>query len=169
MSLAVAAWSTEVLGYPQADGYAMQPAPVFSSFPVAAGPSRYEQDRSLNINVVPIRFLFTQGQLGYFEIFYFRTLNSGLYWFSMPLLTSIGTKTFDVHITDEGFRSRMLGGREKPYLNYWEVSFNLEYILTGDSMVPLPGAIIRSPITIAPDSIFSIASATDIIQASAVI
>jgi hypothetical protein len=115
------------LGYAECDGYKPHLNPVFKGTVVASGGARYRRDRSLNVNQVDIRFIWNAQQFRRFELFYFKTLQSGLLWFYLPLRTSTGVQMFESHIVG-GYSPRFLGGRDLPHLMYWEVSMNIEFI-----------------------------------------
>lgn len=159
LSAVTSLWNASALGYPEADGYRPETGVVFSGTPVAAGPTRYKQTRQENLNTVPIRCIVTSGQMTHFELWFYRTLQSGLLWFTMPLRTSRGMLLLDAHFTADGYTARFLGGRERPLLSYWEISADIEFVYS-EATQPFPSD------TIIFADFRRVASIGDVVQAT---
>jgi hypothetical protein len=166
-SIATAAWNAPLLGHIEADGYGLAFGPTGVAVPVASGNSRYRQDRSSNVNTGQARSVFTAGQMAAFEYWYYRTLDRGKAWFQATIRTGNGAGLYDCHFTESGYEARFLGGREPPYLSYWEITGEWEFIYSEDNQPIYPDDVILSRLRLASPSsnyIQSTAASTVIIM-----
>jgi hypothetical protein len=109
----------DTLPLPTVDGYGIQPQAAFIRTDMDQGPARQRRRFTTAPTHYPVRWVFTEPQLGTFESWYEGAADAGAGWFTVQLRNGQGLQTVEARFI-EPWQASMLSGR------HYQVTATLE-------------------------------------------
>lgn len=110
----------DLLPLPLQEGYGLSTVDPMRATPMVTGRRRYRKVHSFVPVTAKVSFNFSQAEASFFEGWYAYTLNDGMEWFEMPLVTPAGFRLYKAHFTGIYDRPTLV------QINRWRYSATLE-------------------------------------------